>query len=144
MTGKFAPGKASVTFLAGDVGESIPVAGEEVAEHDHRSPVGVAPQDVEAAQARGIGDAHEDAVADEEEVEPQQHVMLANRGVDETQPGMHDLLIQFIFKRAIMLIDIQVIIFMKVIADIQVRVAIQIDVGSCYAQAIADGRTIDV
>ena len=32
---------------------------------------------------------------------------------------------------------------MKIIADIDIRIAIQIDIGNSNSQAITDGRTID-
>ena len=53
------------------------------------------------------------------------------------------LLSEFIFKGSILLVDIEIIIFMKIISDIYVRIAIKVYIGNRDAQAITDDGTID-
>jgi hypothetical protein len=73
---------------------AIPVVGERVSEHDDRTPVGIAAEDVEAAEARLSGDADEDAVAGEEEVQPEgsrQERRSQTLGLDECRRGETEL-----------------------------------------------------
>src|SRR3954467_1675447 len=53
------------------------------------------------------------------------------------------MLIQFFPERSVTLIDIQVIIFMKVISNVEVRVTIQINIRCVYAEPISDDRTVN-
>jgi hypothetical protein len=58
-------------FVDVRVDQAVAVVREQVAGDHHQPAVGVAAQDLKAAQARAAGDAHEDPVAREEEVDAQ-------------------------------------------------------------------------
>jgi 5-bromo-4-chloroindolyl phosphate hydrolysis protein len=49
---------------------------------------------------------------------------------------MHDMGIQFLFKGPVPLIDIQVIIFMEIIANVNIRPSVKVDIAYGNAQPI--------
>ena len=51
---------------------------------------------------------------------------------------MHNGAVKYIFKSSVLLIDVEIIIFMKIIADIQIRIAIKVYIGHRKTQTIPD------
>ncbi len=56
---------------------------------------------------------------------------------------MHHLFVQFVFKGAVMLVDIEIVILVEIVADIDIGVAVQIDIGNGDAEAVADHGAMD-
>src|SRR5690242_6456387 len=56
---------------------------------------------------------------------------------------MHEAGSIFILESTIELVDVQVIIFVKIVADVHIRIAIHIDVGNANTQTITNYRTVD-
>ena len=53
---------------------------------------------------------------------------------------MHHVFCYHFFERSVALIEVQVVVFMKVVADVNIRVAIVIQVTRYNAESVADDR----